>query len=464
MRIPTLLFAKRAGWLAMAAACIPATAASAQGFGLSEIGTCSVARGFAVTGSPCADASTIFWNPGAAADLQGKSISIGASDIAVHGSFNQDTTGRKYGSNISPTVVPAGFAAMRIGRSSIGIGVYVPYGLTSQWHNDFPGRFSALRASLQTIYVQPNFAFQANDNWSIGGGPVIGHSSVDLTQGVDLSQQFAAPGVTFGLLGIASETEFARAKFSGTSNAVGYNVGVHGKFGDWSIGARFLSQLTFNYKDAKVSFKQIPTNLTLPVNNPVNPATPIPVDALLAAQFAAGGPLVSQTGNSRIVHPWQMQGGVGYNGFEGTKLSVDLARLGWSTFQTLPINFNGPASAKSRALLENYDDSWSYRFGAEHEFQSWTGRVGYSYADTPAPDVTVTPLLPDMNRRNFSAGVAIPVMSMYKLDLAYLHVNTPARRGRIIERSNASQDAMQLNTGVYTLSADVFSAALNITF
>lgn len=463
MRLPTS-FTNHMRWIAAVAISMPVTVVSAQGFGLSEIGTCSVARGFAVTGSPCADASTIFWNPGAAADLQGKSISIGASDIAVHGSFRQDTTGHRYGSNISPTVVPAGFAAMRIGRSSIGIGVYVPYGLTSQWHDDFPGRFSALRASLETIYIQPNFAFQANDHWSIGGGPVFGHSSVDLTQGVDLSQQFAAPGITFGLLGIASETEFARAKFKGTSNALGYNIGVHGKFGDWSIGARFLSQLTFNYRDADVTFRQVLTNLVLPVNNPVNPATPIPIDALLAPQFAVGGPLVSQTGNSRIVHPWQMQGGVGYNGFEGTKLSVDLARIGWSSFRTLPINFNGAASTRSRALLEDYDDSWSYRFGAEHEFHAWTGRVGYSYADSPAPDVTVTPLLPDMNRRNVSAGVGIPVASKYKLDLAYLHVNTPGRRGRIIERSSATQDAAQLNTGAYTLSADVVSAALNIIF
>ncbi|HEY7897294.1 MAG TPA: outer membrane protein transport protein [Gemmatimonadaceae bacterium] len=457
-------FLTRARWLAAVAVCLPATILSAQGFGLNEVGTCAVSRGFAVTGSPCADASTIFWNPGAAADLEGKSISIGASDIAVRGTFRQDTTGRSYDSNIRPTVVPAGFAAMRIGKASLGIGVYVPYGLTSQWHDNFPGRFSAVRASLQTIYVQPNIAFQANDNWSIGGGPVFGHSTVDLKQALDLSQQFAEPGVTFGMLGIASETEFARARFHGTASAVGYNVGVHGKFGDWSIGARFLSQLTFNYRNADATFVQVPTNLTLPVNNPINPATAVPIDAILAPQFAAGGPLVSQKGASRIVHPWQMQGGFGYNGFEGTKLSVDLARIGWSAFQTLPVTFTGPAASDSRSLLENYDDSWSYRFGAEHQFHSWVGRAGYSYANSPAPDVTVTPLLPDMNRRNFSAGVEIPVASMYKLDVGYLHVNTPGRRGRIIERTSASQDVSQLNTGAYTLSADVFSAALNIKF
>lgn len=458
-------FLRHTRWLAAAAVCFPAASASAQGFGLNEVGTCAVSRGFAVTGSPCDDASTIYWNPAAAAELSGRSVSVGASDIAVNGAFNQDGTGRSYHSNIRQSLPPSAFAAMRFGKGSIGLGFYVPYGLTSQWNTDFPGRFSALRASLQTIYIQPNFAYQVTDNWSIGGGPVFGHSTVDLTQSVDLSQQFAAPGITFGQLGIAYQTEFARAKFHGTANAIGYNVGAHGKYGAWSIGARYLSALTFNYSNAKATFTQIPTGLVLPQNNPVSPTgSVVPVDALLSAQFGPGGSLVSQAGSSRITHPWQLQGGVGYTGFEGTKLSVDIARLGWSSFATLPVTFNGPAASSSKVLIEDYHDSWAYRFGAEHKFQYLIGRVGYSFADTPAPDATVTPLLPDMNRRNFSAGLGIPLSNMATVDIGYLHVNTPGRRGRIVERTSESQTAAQLNTGTYSLAADVFSAALNFTF
>lgn len=452
-------------WLMAIAVCFPAASASAQGFGLNEVGTCAVSRGFAVTGSPCADASTIYWNPAAAAELAGRSISVGASDIVVNGAFDQDGTGRSYHSNIRPVLPPAAFGAMRLGKGSVGLGIYIPYGLTSQWNTDFPGRFSALRASLQTIYVQPNFAYQLTDNWSVGGGPVFGHSTVDLTQSIDLSQQVAAPGVTFGQLGIAAQTEFARAKFHGTANAIGYNVGAHGRYGAWSVGARYLSALTFNYNNAKASFAQIPTGLILAANNPVSPTGAVlPVDALLSAQFGPGGSLVSQSGSSTITHPWQLQGGVGYNGFAATKLSVDIARIGWSSFATLPVTFNGPASTSSKTLLEDYHDSWAYRFGAEHKFDYLTGRVGYSFADTPAPDVTVTPLLPDMNRRNFSLGLGIPVSEMTTVDLGYVHVNTPGRRGRIVERTSESQTATQLNTGAYSLMANVFSAALNVTF
>ncbi|MDQ6738627.1 MAG: outer membrane protein transport protein [Gemmatimonadota bacterium] len=464
MRLP-MSSLRRALWVPALAVCIPAVSLSAQGFGLNEVGTCAVSRGFAVTGTPCEDASTIFWNPAAAAELTGTSVNLGASVIRIAGSFRQDSTGRTYNSRIQPALVPEGFAAMRFGKASLGLGVYVPYGLTSQWNDDFPGRFSALRAALQTVYYQPNIAWQANDEWYVGGGPVFGHSTVDLTQSLDLSQQTAAGATKFGQLGIASMTEFGRAKFHGTSNAVGFNVGVHGKFGPWSVGARYLSSLKFNYRKAQASFYQVPTGLTLPLGNPISPTTPVPIDGLLANQFSTltGGTLVSQKGNSQIVHPWQMQGGIGYIE-NGNKLSVDVGRIGWSSFENLPITFNGPAAASSKLVAENYNDSWTLRLGAEHQFSKFTGRIGYSYAESPAPDATVTPILPDMNRRNFSVGVGLPITTMYKLDLGYLNVNTPGRRGRLVEPTSGTIDPAMLNSGAYALRADVFSAALNITF
>src|SRR5438045_1617582 len=47
--------------LALGLLALPATA-RAQAFGLNEIGSCAIARGFAVTSAPCADGSSIYWN------------------------------------------------------------------------------------------------------------------------------------------------------------------------------------------------------------------------------------------------------------------------------------------------------------------------------------------------------------------------------------------------------------------
>lgn len=464
---------RHARWLAGAALVAPA-ALAAQGFGLNEIGTCAVSRGFAVTSAPCADPSSIYWNPAAAAELQGNTLAVGASGIALKGGFTQDLSNRRYPATVTPALAPDVFFSHRVGPFGVGVGVYVPYGLTSQWGGSFPGRFSAQKASLQSIYIQPNVALNLNQNWAIGAGPILGNSRVTLLQSLDLSQQVAAvqngTPITFGQLGIASQTEFARANVTGTAWAGGYNVGIHGHYANWQLGARYLSALTFNYNNARANFSQVATGLTLPVNNPISPASAAPLDYVLSAQFTGSGALTHQGARTTIVHPWQAQGGIAYTGMPGTTVSADVARIGWSKFNQLPVSFTGPAQGSNRVLIEDYQDSWAYRFGAEHTVQSTgllhgvSGRIGYSYAQTAAPDVTVTPLLPDMDRSNFGFGFGVPVTNRYHVDLGYLHVYTAGRRGRIVERTSESQTAQQLNSGVYDLAANVFSLSLNANF
>jgi long-chain fatty acid transport protein len=452
--------------------------ATAQGFGLNEIGGCAIARGFAVTGAVCNDGSAIYWNPAATVRLPSKNtLHVGVSHIALVGGFRQDTTQVRYGSNIHPEIVPSLFYNRVINPAmAVGIGVYVPYGLTSQWHGDFPGRFSALKASLKTIYIQPNFSYAISPSWSIGGGPIFGTSRVELVQSADLSAQVATVQggnpVTFGQLGISAGTEFARAQLKGSDNTFGFNLGIHGILAPgWTVGARYLSTLKFEYKDADATFRQIPTGLTLAAGNPIVPGgASTPLDAVVAGQFSGTGALVPQTASTEISHPWQAQVGIGYTGFPGTTLSFDVGRIGWSQFDVLPVTFNGAASGSNRVLIEDYEDIWVYRAGIEHTvrssnaLQGVTLRGGFSYAETPAPDVTVTPLLPDMARKNISFGVAVPVTTQLQLEASYLHVGTDGRRGRVNERASASQTATQLNTGAYDLKANVFSLALTAHF
>ena len=117
--------------------------AAAQGFGLIEIGSCAVSRAGAGTAAPCEDASRVFWNPAAAVRLPGTvNLLVGAAGIALDGAFLQDTTGARYPGASPVEVPPHLFANYRVyPRFALGFGVYVPYGLTSEWERDFPGRF-----------------------------------------------------------------------------------------------------------------------------------------------------------------------------------------------------------------------------------------------------------------------------------------------------------------------------------
>ena len=418
----------------------------------------------------------IYWNPGAAATLPGLSVYAGGDIINVAGGFTADTSMRHYPANVPSSVVPSVFLNYggQLGprRASVGIGIYVPYGLTSQWPTTFPGRFEAQKATLQTIYFQPNIAIELiHDVLSIGGGPVIGHSSVELDQALDLSAGPVpgAGGATFGQFGIPQGTAFGLAKLNGSATAYGFTVGalfrpVH----DFQIGARFLSALTFRYDNATAKFTQLPTGLILAGGNPFGLPAGTPIDSVVAPQFGTGGALVTQPVSTRIVHPLQAEAGIGYTGLPQTTLDIDYAYIGYQSFQNLPVIFGGPAGSAGldRTLLEDYTSSWSLRGSVEHVFgdsaRGVTGRAGFSYVKTPAPTETVTPLLPDMNRYNGSVGLGIPLARVLALDVGYLHVFTAGRRGRIAERTVESQTAAELNSGFYTLAADVFTASLRL--
>ncbi|MEP6691741.1 MAG: outer membrane protein transport protein [Gemmatimonadaceae bacterium] len=444
----------------------------AQGFGLNEIGTCAIGRGNAVTGAPCKDASLIYWNPAAATTLNGFSFYGGAAAIKVDGGFTQDSSGRFYKGSVPLALPPNLFGSYHRDRWAIGLGLYVPYGLTSQWRSDFPGRFSAQRAALQTIYIQPNFAYEFYKGWSIGGGPVFGRSHVQLNQSADLSTlRVTGQTFTFAQLGVAPGTEFARASLKGDANAAGYHVALFGKLGqNITVGARYLSELKFKYDSAEARFEQVATGLTLATGNPLGAPAGTPLDAILAPQFLSTGALSKQSVSTAIRHPWQFEAGFGFTGIERTTLSFDIVRLGYSGFDKLPIAFQGNAVSSNRTLLEEYKDSWTYRFGLEHTMHNgFNLRGGYSYVETPAPEQTVTPLLPDQNRNNYSVGVGIPLNGdKVVLDAGYTYVQTAGRRGRTGERveGTASQTAplASLNNGFYELKANIFALSLKINY
>lgn len=454
--------------LGAAALSVPCTL-SAQAFGLNEIGSCAVARGYAVTASPCRDASAIYWNPAATTSINGWSISAGAAVISIKGAFAQDTTGRKWDADVPTKIIPHAFLNYHspTSKAAFGIGFYVPYGLTSQWTEDFPGRFSAQKAALATFYVQPNFAWQITPEWSIGGGPVIGHSTVELVQGLDLSGVPTGTGVNFSALGIATGTEFGKVKLNGSAIAYGGQIAIAGKPSpEWSLGVRFLTPLEFKYDDADAVFTPVATNLVIGGDLSATIPRGTPVDALVAGQFTGNGALVNQKVSTKITHPAQVQGGIAYSGFKNWLLEGDYAWVGWKRFDVLPVTFAGPAKlSASRLLLENYNNSSSVRLGAEYTIPTdgWKLRAGFAGVASAAPPETVTPLLPEQDRTYWTVGAGIPV-SVFTLDASYAHIFTPGARGRIAERTSLTQTADQLNTGVYSLSANVFSLTLKATF
>jgi long-chain fatty acid transport protein len=266
------------------------------------------------------------------------------------------------------------------------------------------------------------------------------------------------------MLGVAANTEFARASLKGSASGYGAQIGVWGKIDDsWSIGIRALSPITFTYDDADATFSQVQTGLVVSgdLAPPFTHGTPI--DALVAGQFTSGGALVAQKAKTKITHPAQLQGGVAYTGLKNWLLEGDYAWVNWKAFDKLPITFAGPAP--SDTLLEKYNNSSAIRLGVEYTIPTdgWKLRAGFAGVASAAPPETVTPLLPDQDRTYWNVGVGIPLGKTLTLDGTYSHVATSGARGRIVERT-AAQTADQVNSGVFTLSANVFSVTFKASF
>jgi long-chain fatty acid transport protein len=455
-------------WLFVASLAVPA-ALYGQGFGLNEIGSCAIARGFANTGAPCQDASVIYWNPAAATQLSGWSVLFGAASISVNGSFTRDTLGTKYNADPPTTIVPNLFVSYRApsSKAAWGLGVYVPYGLTSQWGSDFPGRFLSQKSSIQSIYIQPNVAYQITDKWSIGGGPIIGRSSVDLQQGIDASSQIATgTPFTLGQLGVPEYTEFAQAELKGSSTGYGAQIGLAGQLSPhWSFGARFLSPIWFKYSNATATFSPVATGLSLAANNPFGDPAGTPLDTLFASQFAAGGALTSQTASTTIVDPAQIEAGFGYTGFKDWLIDVDYDWVGWGQLDAINVNFANSPTTPNESIIMDYRNTSGVRVGVERSLSNgWKLRAGFETNSSAAPAETVTPLLPEQQRALGNVGFALPLMSHWTLDGAYSHLWTDGARGRIVNRTSQSQTAAQLNSGVFDLSANIISLSLRAAY
>ena len=82
-------------WMAagvLAGSAVP-TALDAQGYGIYEHGTCTMARAGTGTASPCADGSAIFFNPAGILGSGRGTLSAGVTYIGPKGSFTNDTSG-----------------------------------------------------------------------------------------------------------------------------------------------------------------------------------------------------------------------------------------------------------------------------------------------------------------------------------------------------------------------------------
>lgn len=149
----------------------------AAGFALNEQSISSMGTGFAGRSSSAEDASTVFGNPAGMSRLKREQFTVGGAaviaktDISGPGS---NLGGETDGDMVPVVGVPMGYYVKPIDDHwSVGFGVYVPFGLVTDYGSDDAARYWGKKSHVEVITFQPTVSYAFNDKVSIGFGPTI---------------------------------------------------------------------------------------------------------------------------------------------------------------------------------------------------------------------------------------------------------------------------------------------------
>lgn len=442
------------------------SAAFAQGYSVYEQSACTTGRGGAAVASPCQDGSAIYFNP-AGLSFDAANLGLGASLIGPRGDFTDNTTRTVTALNEKWYPVPNIYFSMPLAnRVAFGVGVFAPYGLTTDWPETSPGRFLGYKSVVQGVYVQPTVAFKLNDKVSIGAGVDITYLNVELNQRADLASQTLSGPYTFAQLHLLCPvpnacgrvdpgTEFADIQLKGHAYSAGVHLGVLAKAHERiSLGARWMQGQRVDIDNATITTKQI----SVPnVRVPVAGVGLVPVDTLMQQRaFGQGQRLFSgQSGASSIPLPDQVLLGIAVQAAASLKFLVDYEYTRWSMFDVLPIE----GEFLKETIVESYQDTHGVRIGTEINLsKNAVLRAGFDGHGAAAPPQTVTPNLPEAARQEYTVGLGFNLSPRVRLDLGYMYLRQEERAGRV------RQGGVDANSGVYKFKANIPTVMLAFTF
>lgn len=315
--------------------------------------------------------SAVFYNPAMLVFQKGFGMSVGDTMIAPNTRYEDPTTGKRYYAKTETHHLPTFFAKYTHNNMSFGIGVYSPFGLSTEWPQGWAGSRYSTFAELKTTYVNPVFAFKANDNFSFSFGLSYITGSVTTKQTV-----FVAPGLPDGA-----------SKLAGDGDGIGYNAGVAIKLpADYMLSFTYRSptEIRFNGK----AFFSLPPPLA---------STGAGASTTFTLPFIAVAGLAKKIG--------------------ALTLEGDILYTGWSSMSSYRITFdNGTADA---FVYKNWFNTPSIALGANYTVNKYFDiRGGYMYDKSPVPGKTLGPELPDSTRNIFTIGSTFQ-KEAFKVNLGY---------------------------------------------
>jgi len=423
----------------------------AAGFAINENGVSGLGNAFAGAAAVAEDASTVWFNPAAMTLLEEHQFAPALHVIVPRIEFrNDDSTvtqqvgngplsGGDGGDAGAPIPVPNLYYTQPLsGNFTFGLGINAPFGFTTNYDEDWVGRYHAIDTELLTVNFNPNIGWKVNDSLALGFGLNALYFDGELSSAIDQSS------ICLGLLGAAcggiglgtpgNPATDGKVRFKGDDWGYGYNLGaLYTVSENFRIGASYRSAIGIEAR-GEADFDSI------------SPA------------FATSGLFADSNGSAEIDLPASLSLSSLYQFTDVWSLLGDVTWTDWSQFDELRLEFDNPNQPDS-VTTQDWVDSYRYSLGLRYQPDTvWTYRGGMAYDETPVPNPERrTPRIPDQDRVWLSLGLSYAPVENLRFDLGYAHLFI---RDTAIENTLESQVPHVLK-GNYEVEVDIVSAQLN---
>lgn len=418
-------------------------AAAASGYAIKEQSGRLLGSAFAGAGASAEDPSVLFFNPAGIGRLDGYQISGSGSGIITRVEFDGSGTlspiglpipGGDGGDAGKDAFVPAFYVtAAPLDFLHLGLAVNAPFGLSTEYEDDWVGRYHALDSSLRTYDIQPVVALKPLPWLSLGAGARFQYADAELTQAIDFGSLLAGLGVP----GAAPFGADGKVELQASDWGFGYAAGVLVEpIPGTRLGVAFRSKIDQDL-DGNVDFEAVPPQL----------------QALATFQ--------DQHALADVTTPESVD--LSIHQEIGTRWAVmaDAQWTNWSRFDELRVDFDvdGVPDAVTK---ESWSDSWFFALGTQFRpLEPLALRAGVAYDESPIRNDHRTARLPDQDRIWLALGASYAFTHWISADLGYAHIFV---READIREEVATGPIVHRIDGSYDSAVDLVSMQLNLKF
>lgn len=360
----------------------------ANGLAINEQSASGAGTAYAGRASSALDASTIYGNPAGISRLGESQVILGAAAVKAKVDISNVSTGKAGGTHKGDMVpfatVPFAYYATPINEQwAVGVGMYVPFALISDYEKSFAGRDHGLYSKVAVMTLQPTVSYKFNDHVSIGFGPTINRLDGKLTSTLN-TNAMTGKGDT-------------KINIKGNDTAYGYNIGLLVDFNEQTTwGITYHSKVDYEIEGHTSAHNSPMPALNGKYSATLDLTTPESVDTSIT---------------HKLDDQWTLHAGATYTR--------------WSRLESIVARNKGVPVPQFQNMGESFKwhDTWAYSIGASYQVNpTLVLRTGFALDASPTTNEYRTVRVPVGNRKILAFGAGWTPQPNMTFDVAYAYI------------------------------------------